>query len=60
MRRWTKTRKAWAAVTGVGFALLACGLICAFAIFPAVIDSRIFNHLDLWDVESAGRRSFVS
>lgn len=59
MRRWNKVRKVWAGVTFVSFLLAILGFICAYAIFPAVIDSRIFDHLNLWDDNSFGRRSFV-
>ena len=42
-----------------GIVLLILGLLCAFVIFPVVMEKRLFKHLNIWDQESVGRKNFV-
>ena len=43
-----------------GLFLTSLGLLCAFLIFPLVLDNRIYRYyLDLWDKDSDGRERFV-
>ncbi len=45
----------------LGLMILVLGLLCAYVIFPDVVDKRIYReYIDLWNPNSRGRQNFVS
>ena len=55
-----KSAVKWGIVALVGVILAALGFGLGFGAFPVIIDNQIKATLDLWDLESEGRKNFVS
>ncbi len=48
-------------IFALGLMILVLGLLCAYVIFPDVVDKRIYReYIDLWNPNSRGRQNFVS
>lgn len=45
---------------GISALIFVLGLLFAYAIFPPIIEHEVSKNLDLWDMESEGRKNFVS
>ena len=45
MSHWSRMHRFFVSLTAFGLLLVLLGLLCAFAIFPAVVDTLVEDHL---------------
>jgi cytochrome bd-type quinol oxidase subunit 2 len=49
----------WGIVASIGAIIFVLGVGLGFGLFPFLISHQVNSNLDLWDMESEGRKNFV-
>ena len=49
----------WGLLATIGAIIFVLGLGLGFGVFPLVIEHQVADNLNLWDLDSDGRKNFV-
>ena len=49
----------WGLLATIGAIIFVLGLGLGFGVFPLVIEHQVADSLNLWDMDSEGRKNFV-